>query len=104
MLILHTQSFPLFSLMGVCRLACASLVDVCIYFEVYMFYSCILGGSLVKNSPASAGDTGLVPGSGRFPGEENGNPLQYSWPGKSHRQRRLAGYSPWGRKESDTTE
>ena len=37
-------------------------------------------------------------------GERNGNPLQYSCPGESHGQRSLAGYSPWGRKESDTTE
>ena len=29
---------------------------------------------------------GLTPGSGRSPGEGNGNPLQYSWPEKSHRQ------------------
>ena len=36
------------------------------------------GGSLVKNSPANAGDVGLIPGSGRSPGEGNGNPLQYS--------------------------
>ena len=36
------------------------------------------GGSLVKNSPANAGDAGLIPGSGRFPGKRNGNPLQYS--------------------------
>ena len=36
------------------------------------------GGSVVKNPPANAGDTGLIPGSGRFPGEENGNPRQYS--------------------------
>ena len=28
--------------------------------------------------PANAGDTGLIPGLGRFPGEGNGNPLQYS--------------------------
>ena len=35
------------------------------------------GGSEVKNLHASAGDVGLVPGSGRSPGEENGNPLQY---------------------------
>jgi len=28
--------------------------------------------------PVSAGDTGLIPGSGRFPGEGNGNPLRYS--------------------------
>ena len=35
------------------------------------------GGSALK-LPVNAGDTGLVPGSGRFPGEGNGNPLQYS--------------------------
>ena len=33
---------------------------------------------MVKNPPASAGDTGLIPGLGRFPGGGNGNPLQYS--------------------------
>ena len=40
-----------------------------------------LGGSLVKNPPASSGDPtdmSLIPGLGRSPGEENGNPLQYS--------------------------
>ena len=36
------------------------------------------GGSVVKNSPANARDRGLIPGYGRSPGEENGNPLQYS--------------------------
>ena len=36
------------------------------------------GGSVGKNPPANAGDAGLIPGSGRFPGEGNGNPLQYS--------------------------
>ena len=34
--------------------------------------------SVVKNSPANSGGMGLIPGSGRSPGEENGNPLQYS--------------------------
>ena len=33
---------------------------------------------MVKNLPASAGDTGSIPGSGRSPGEGNGNLLQYS--------------------------
>ena len=37
-----------------------------------------LGGSVVKNLPASAGDTGSIPGSGRSSGERNGNPLLYS--------------------------
>ena len=36
------------------------------------------GGSVVKNLPASTGNTSLVPGSGRSPEEGNGNPLQYS--------------------------
>ena len=40
-------------------------------------------GSVVKNPPASAGDAGLIPGSGRSPGEGNGNPLQYSCLGNS---------------------
>ena len=33
---------------------------------------------MVKNPPANAGDSGSIPGSGRSPGEENGNPRQYS--------------------------
>ena len=36
------------------------------------------GGSDGKESACSAGDGGSVPGSGRSPGEGNGNPLQYS--------------------------
>ena len=35
------------------------------------------GGSEVKASASNAGDQGSIPGSGRFPGEGNGNPLQY---------------------------
>ena len=39
------------------------------------------GGSVVKNPPANAGDArdvGSIPGSGRFPGDGNGCPFQYS--------------------------
>ena len=36
------------------------------------------GGLSGKDSACNAGDWGLIPGSGRFPGEGNGNPLQYS--------------------------
>ena len=36
------------------------------------------GGSEVKVSASNAGDPGLIPESGRFPGEGNGNPLRYS--------------------------
>ena len=38
-----------------------------------------LGGSEVKASAWNAGDLGSIPGSGRSPGEGNGNPLQYSY-------------------------
>ena len=40
------------------------------------------GGLVVKNPPDSSGDardSGSIPGSGRFPGEGNDNPLQYSF-------------------------
>ena len=40
-----------------------------------------LGGTVVKNPPANAGDVrdaDSIPGLGRFPGGGNGNPLQYS--------------------------
>ena len=41
----------------------------------------VLGGSVVKNLPANAGDASSIPGSGRPPGGGNGNPLQYSYLG-----------------------
>ena len=46
---------------------------------------------------------GLIPGSGRFPEVGNGNPLQsLAW--KIPWTESLAGYRPWGSKESDMTE
>ena len=62
------------------------------------------GGLEVKASASNVGDPGLIPGSGRSPGEGNGNPLQYSCLENPHGQRSLVGYSPWGGKELDTTE
>ena len=46
----------------------------------------------------------MVPRSGQSLGGGHDNPLQYSCLENPHEQRSLAGYSPWGRKESDTTE
>ena len=54
------------------------------------------GDSVAKNLPANAGDSGSIPESGRSPGKGHSNPF--------HGQRSLPGYSPWGHKESDTTE
>ena len=53
--------------------------------------------------PANAGDPGSISGLGRSPGEGNGNLLQYSCL-ENPMDRNLAGYSPWGHKESDRTE
>ena len=43
-----------------------------------IYYMGFPGGSEGKASACNAGDLGLIPGSGRSPGEGNGNPLQYS--------------------------
>ena len=62
---------------------------------------------VVKNPSANAGDVkdeSSIPESGRSPGGGHGNPFQYSCLENPHGQRSLAGYSPWGHKESDTTE
>ena len=62
------------------------------------------GGSEGKVSACNVGDPGSIPGLGRSPGEGNGQSTPVLLPGKSHGQRSLVGYSPWGCKESDTTE
>ena len=61
---------------------------------------------MVKNPPANAGDTGdagSIFGSGRVPGEGKWQPTPVFLPEKSHGERSLVGYSPWGRKELDMT-
>ena len=49
-------------------------------YELYLSKTVFgsLGSSVVKNLPVNAGDLSSVPGSGRSPGEGNGNPLQCS--------------------------
>ena len=59
---------------------------------------------MVKNLPASAGDAGSIPDSGRFPWSRKQQSTPVFLPGESHGQRSLAGYSPWGHKELDRTE
>ena len=57
------------------------------------------GGSTGKESTCKAGDLGLIPGLGRSPGEGKSYPLQYSGLENS-----VDCNSPWGHKETDTTE
>ena len=62
---------------------------------VFLDFAC---GSAGKESACNAGDLGSIPGLGRSPGEGKGYPLQYSGLENS------MDYSPWGHKESDTTD
>ena len=76
-------------------------------FSILKLYLFLLGfppGSDGKESACNVGDLGLIPGLGRSPGEWHGNRLQYSCLENPRGQRSLAGYSQWGRKESDMTE
>ena len=59
---------------------------------------------MVKNLLANAVDSGSIPGSGRSPWRRKWQPTAVFLPGKSHGQGSLVGYSPWGHKESGTTE
>ena len=56
------------------------------------------GSSVVKNPPANAGDVSSTPGSGRPPWKRKWQPRPVFLPGKSHGQRILASYRPWGSK------
>ena len=75
---------------------------MCVYICTYGFP----GGSVVKNPPANAGDArdvGSILGSRSFPGEGNGNPLQYSCLGNPM-DRRVWWGTVHGVAESDMTE
>ena len=82
----------------------------CICVCIYTCTRGFPGGSDGKESACNARDLGLSPGLERSPREGNGYPLQYSTffcptpvflPGDFHGQKSLAGYSPWGHKESE---
>ena len=60
---------------------------------------------MVKNPPASAGDSrDPDPWVGKISWRRKWQPTPIFLPRESHGQRSLVGYSPWGHKESDTTE
>ena len=53
-------------------------------------------GSVVKNPPANAGDTGFESWVRNIPWRRKWQPTSVFLPAKSHGQKSLAGYSPWG--------
>ena len=75
---------------------------VCIEHSLCVWWD-FLGGSDSKEFTCNAGATGSIFESGRSRGEGNGNSLQYSCLGNPMDRNPLAGYSPGGCKESDTT-
>ena len=82
-------------------------VCVCVCIHIHTYTYGIPRGSVSKESTCNTRDIkdmGSIPGSGGSPREGNGNPTPVFLPGESHGQRSLGGYSPWGRKELDTTE
>ena len=62
-----------------------------------------LGGSVVKNLPANAGDSVRFLGR-EMPWRRKRQPTPVFLPGKSHEQRSLADYSSWDCRESNTTQ
>ena len=89
---------------------CVCIICIYVYMCVYIYRhiyigTCIyIGDSDGKASGYNAGDPGSIPGSGKSPGEGNGNPLQYYCLENPLDWRSMVGYSPWGCKESDTAE
>ena len=68
-----------------------------------LYYHMLLRWLSGKEPACNAGDAGLIPGSGKSPGEGKWPLTPGFLPGESHGQRSLVGYSPWCRKESDMT-
>ena len=62
------------------------------------------GGSGGKESTSAVGDLSSIPPVGKIPWRRAWQPIPVFLHGKPHGQRSLAGYSPWGGKESDITE
>ena len=86
-----------------CHYPIAVLEWITFPFQRQLPHTGFPGGSVVKNPPANAGDVGLIPGSGRSPREENGNPLsvlawEIPWTAEP------GGLQSMGSQESDTTE
>ena len=69
-----------------------------------LIYTDFLGGTIVKNLPAYAGDTRDNLWIRKIPWNRKWQPVPLFLPGEFHEQRRLTSYSPWGLKESNTTE
>ena len=73
-------------------------------FSHFLIHSVFPGGSEDKASACNVGEPCLIPGSGRSLEKEMATHTPVLLSGKSHGQRSLVGYSPWGHEELDMTE
>ena len=87
------------------------MTGACLHVDHLKLVVCVMGASpvvlVVENLPANAGDImrpWFDPWVGKIPWRRAWQPTPVSLPRESHGQRSLVGYSPWGRKELDTTE
>ena len=75
--------------------------------ELFSVFKDFSGGTVVKNLPANAGNTGdrgFNPWVGEIPWRKKWQPTPVFLPGEFHGERILEGYNPWDHKESDMTE
>ena len=72
------------------------IYTLCIYIKCIFIYIGFPGDSVIKNPPVNGVNIGLIPGSGRSPGEGNGNALKYCCLENPMDRRNLVGYSPLG--------
>ena len=90
--------------MSLMSLALAGGFFIGLYKEaLYTVLRASLVAQMVKNLPATQ-RPGFNPWIGKIPWKREWLPTPLFLPGEFHGQRNLAGYSPWGCKESDTTE
>ena len=80
------------------------VIFILTYLKAVISFLGFPAGSVGKESACNAGDLGSIPRLGRSPEGGHGNLLQYSCLENPHGQRSLAGYSPWGCKESGMAE
>ena len=82
---------------------CEGLALFLAFPHLVLCFKGFLGGSVVKNLLTNAEDADSIPGLNRSPRIKKWQPTPIFLPRKSHGQRSLVGYSPWGHKDSDLT-
>ena len=81
-----------------------SIMIITIIYKTFIKYMGFPGGSDGKESACNVKRPGFSPWVGKIPWTRERLPTLVFLPGEFHGQRSLAGYSPWGHKESDTIE